>query len=68
MPHNTSPYLKVYAFVIESNVNGEGRGVMVGPQVGLSLRSVFYNKVHQSITLWQKDRNAFADSTDVTFK
>lgn len=51
MPHNTSPYLKVYAFVIESNVNGEGRGVMVGPQVGLSLRSVFYNKVHQSITL-----------------
>lgn len=67
-PQNTSPYLKVYAFVIQSNVDSEGRGVMVGLQVGLSLRSVFYNKVHYSITLWQKDRNVLADSTHFTFK
>lgn len=47
----TAPTLKVSVFVIEGDVDGEGGGVVVGPQVRLSLRRVFYNKVHYSITL-----------------
>lgn len=49
MPHlpvNSTPYLKVCVFVIEGDVDGEGGGVMMGPQVRLPRRRVFYHKVH----------------------
>lgn len=48
---NTSPYLEVCVFVIECDVDGECGGIMMGPQVCLSLRRVFYHKVHYSVTL-----------------
>lgn len=45
------PYLKVSVFVIEGNVDGKGGRVMVGPQVRLPGRCVFYHEVHYSVTL-----------------
>ncbi len=47
----TSSYLKVCVFVIEGNVDGEGGRVMMGPQVRLPFRRVFYHEVHESVTL-----------------
>lgn len=44
-------YLKVCIFIIERNVDGEGGGVMMGSQVGLSPRCVFNHKVHYSVAL-----------------
>lgn len=44
-------HLKVCIFIIERNVDGEGGGVMMGSQVGLSLRCVFNHKVHYSVAL-----------------
>lgn len=44
-------YLKVCVFIVECNVDGEGGGVVMGSQVGLSLRRVFYHKVHDGISL-----------------
>lgn len=43
--------LKVFVFVIEGDIDGEGRGVVVGPQVRLPARCIFYHKVHYSVTL-----------------
>lgn len=45
------PYLKVSVFVIEGDVDGKGGRVMVGPQVSLPVRCVFYHEVHYSVTL-----------------
>lgn len=45
------PYLKVSVFVIECDVDGEGGRVMVGPEVRLPVRCIFYHKVHYSVTL-----------------
>lgn len=50
-------YLEVCIFIIECNVDGEGGGVMVGPQVGLSLRCVLYHKVHDSVSLQEQSEN-----------
>lgn len=44
-------HLKVCVFIVECNVDGEGRGVVMGPQVGLSLRRVFHHKVHDGVSL-----------------
>lgn len=41
-----TPALIVGVFVIEGDVDSEGGGVMMGPQVRLPLRRVFYHKVH----------------------
>lgn len=53
-----SPHLKVCVFVIEGDVDGEGGGVVVRPQVRLPLRRVFNHKVHQGVTLPGTDRRA----------
>lgn len=50
-------YLEVCLFIIECNVDGEGGGVMVGSQVGLSLRCVLYHKVHDSVSLQEQGEN-----------
>lgn len=55
----TTPTLKVSVFVIEGNVDGEGGGVMVWPQVCLPFRCVFYHKVHDGITLCVVARENF---------
>lgn len=44
-------YLKVRVFIVERYVDGEGGGVVMGSQVGLSLRCVFYHKVHDGVSL-----------------
>lgn len=46
-------YLKIYAFMVECNVDGEGGGVMVRLQIGLSGRSVLHHKVHDGIALYE---------------
>lgn len=58
-----SPYLKVCVFIIKGDVDGEGGGVVMGPQVCLSLRRVFYYKVHYSITLCPNWRNTSSELT-----
>lgn len=50
-------YLEVGIFIIECYVDGEGGGVMVGSQVGLSLRGVLYHKVHDSVSLQEQSQN-----------
>lgn len=50
-----SAYQEVCSFAVESDVDGERGGVMVGPQVGLSFRGVFHHKVHNGISLCTKE-------------
>lgn len=50
-------YLEVCIFIIECNVDGEGGGVMVRSQVGLSLRGVLYHKVHDGVSLREQSEN-----------
>lgn len=51
------PYLKVCVFIVERNVDGEGGGVVMGSQVCLSLRRVFYHKVHDGVSLQGHSKN-----------
>lgn len=44
-------YLKVCLFIVKRNVDSEGGGVVMRSQVGLSLRRVFYHKVHDGVSL-----------------
>lgn len=39
--------------MVERNVDGEGGGVMVRPQIRLSVWSVFHYKVHDSVALYE---------------
>ena len=40
---------------VESNIDGEGRGVVVGSEAGLAVRMVLHNKVHHCMSLQLKE-------------
>ena len=40
---------------VESNVDGKGRGVVVGSEAGLAVRMVLHNKVHHCMSLQLKE-------------
>lgn len=44
-------YLKIQAFMVERDVDGEGGGVVMRPQICLSARCVLHHKVHDSVAL-----------------
>lgn len=55
----TTSALEICAFVIECDVDGEGGGVMVWSEVGLSSRGVFHHKVHDGVALGVVAREDF---------
>ena len=50
---STMFYLGVSSFAVESNVNGECGGVVMGSQVSLSAGGVLHYEVHHCIALWR---------------
>lgn len=46
-----SAYQEVCSFAVESDVDRERGGVVVGPKVGLPSRGVLHHKVHDAIGL-----------------
>lgn len=45
-------YLIVDVLIVESDVDGERRRVMMWPQGGLLIRTIAHNKVHDGLCLW----------------